>query len=164
MASPMEYVSSRSLEVFQSLSIARKQGIEERQIPTLCLTLWSTEMLQDVDGNPIGAPKGSVMSNKASSSQKHRRPKAVSPNWLDPRTYWQMVGDLKLVDRSINGPCDTLCAFKPDDKVHGPKKRMNGCSIPHHEDCERWCRGVLHRNSCSESEGDPDCGCQGVEE
>jgi len=83
------------------------------------------EMLQDIDGNPIGAPKGSVMSNKASASQKHRRPKAVGPNWLDPRTYWQMVGDLKLVDRSINGPCDTLCAFKPDDKVHGPKKQIH---------------------------------------
>lgn len=83
------------------------------------------EMLQDVEGNPIGAPKGSVMSHKASGSERKSRAKAVRPNWMDPRTYWQFVGDLKKVDHSINGPCDTLCAFKPDDRVHGPQRQIH---------------------------------------
>ena len=80
-------------------------------------------MLQDIEGNPIGAPKGSVMTNKPSSTEKKKK-RMAGPNWLDPRTYWQLVGDLKLVDHSISGPCDTICAFKPDDKIHGPKRRM----------------------------------------
>ena len=79
-------------------------------------------MLQDIDGNPIGAPKGSVMSNKATANQ--RKNKAVGPNWTDPRTYWNIMHDFSAMNHSINGPCDTICAFKPDDKVHGPKRRM----------------------------------------
>merc|ERR1712217_587977 len=82
------------------------------------------EMLQDIDGNPIGAPKGSVMSNKPSSTE-HTKKKTVGPNWMDPRTYWQLLGDLKLMHYSIDGPCDTICPFNPDDKVHGPEKQIH---------------------------------------
>ena len=79
-------------------------------------------MLQDMNGNPIGPPKGSVLSYKATENQ--RKKMAVHLNWRDPRTYWNIVRDLGLVYYSINGPCDTICAFKPDDKIHGPKRRM----------------------------------------
>lgn len=79
----------------------------------------ASTLLQNAEGGDIGAPKGSILSAKKSDPSAPRKKKRRGPNWMNPKTYVQLFEDLYSVWFSINGPCDTLNAFKPDGRVHG---------------------------------------------
>jgi len=81
----------------------------------------AANLLQDVDGNPIGAPT-SVILKKRSGKKKGKGKKM---NWLNPQTYLKLFADIKKMDYSVNGPCDSINAFKPDAKIHGPKRQIH---------------------------------------
>ena len=75
----------------------------------------ASTLLQNAQGQSIGAPKGSILSSQPKSQGRRRR----GPNWANPKTYVKLARDVYQVWFSINGPCDTLNAFKPDGRVHG---------------------------------------------
>merc|ERR1719384_756690 len=81
----------------------------------------AANLLQDADGKPIGAPSIGVLQG----GQKQIKRNKNKINWLNPKTYYNLIQDIGKIHYSINGPCDTLNAFKPDGKVHGPKRQIH---------------------------------------
>ena len=82
----------------------------------------AANLFQDIDGQVAGVPSIGKLNSKQPQRRGARKNRI---NWMNPKTYYRLFQDMYKVWYSINGDCDTLNAFKPDNKIHGPKVQIH---------------------------------------
>jgi len=78
-----------------------------------------TDLFEDANGNPIKVPTVGKMKVDDAGNSNNKNDK-FKINWFNPRTYINIIKDLKGVNDMMYGQFDTITPFKPDYSIHCP--------------------------------------------